>query len=73
MEKDKNLTNLLYKTAQNGPKLRTLVQAQILKKLRTVEAHSIFTGSYRKKSLGSESESDSDSTLLGFGFGLAGL
>ena len=31
MEKDKKLQNLLYKQAQNGPKLRTFDQAQILK------------------------------------------
>ena len=31
MKKDKNLKNLLYKTAQNGPKLRAFAQAQIKK------------------------------------------
>ena len=31
MEKDKNMQNLLYKWPQNGPKLRTFAQAQILK------------------------------------------
>ena len=29
MEKDKNLKNSMYKTAQNGPKLRTFAQTQI--------------------------------------------
>ena len=31
MKKDKNLTNLLFKRAQKGPKLRTFPQAQISK------------------------------------------
>ena len=29
IEKEKNLKNLLYKWARNGPKLRTFAQAQI--------------------------------------------
>ena len=42
MKKDKNLTNLLYKWAQNGPKLRTF------SKNWSGQAHPIFTGSYIK-------------------------
>ena len=48
MEKDKNLKKLLYKQARSGPKLIIFAQTQI-SKLRTVKAHPIFTGSYKKK------------------------
>ena len=37
MKKYKNLKNLLYKWARNGPKLRIFAQAQISKKLQTVD------------------------------------
>ena len=49
MEKDKNLKKLLYK----GPKwtkIKNSCSGSNFKKLRTVEAYPIFTGSYKKKS-----------------------
>ena len=73
MEKDKNLKKC---TIYEGPKLtkiKNICSGSNLKRLRTVEAHPTFTGSYKKKSVESQSELDSDSTLLGFGFGLAGV
>ena len=42
----KSTRTLLYTRARNEPKLRTCAQTQ-----RTVEAHPIFIGSYKKNSV----------------------
>ena len=49
MKKDKNLTNLLYKEWPKWTKIKNICTDSNLKKLRTIEACPIFTGSYKEK------------------------